>query len=46
MRYEKPEVVLLANALELIQCGTCKLNGSIPDGVHPLSTANAYEVDE
>jgi hypothetical protein len=46
MSYTKPELVVAASALEVIQCHSCKINGSVSDGAHPDVTAEAYEVDE
>jgi hypothetical protein len=46
MSYTKPELVVAAGALEVIQCHSCKINGTVADGEQRDATAEAYEVDE
>ncbi|MCI0721500.1 MAG: hypothetical protein L0338_21390 [Acidobacteria bacterium] len=45
MTYAKPQVVPLMPACEAIQ-GQSKDNTTYLDGVHPLMSISAYEVDE
>jgi hypothetical protein len=46
MKYEKPEVLLAASAVELVQ--GMKLSGPVDSGQpqNPIHTAAAYESDE
>jgi hypothetical protein len=45
MKYEKPEVFVLANAVEAVQL-TAKNATPIHDNITPLSVGPAYEADE
>lgn len=45
MKYDKPEVVVLASALEAVQSQTAKINHFYPDAP-VLQTSAAYEADE
>jgi hypothetical protein len=49
MRYEKPEVVRVADAVTIIQSSQARKTKVVSDGIpaslHP-ATSNAYEADE
>jgi hypothetical protein len=44
MKYDKPTVVLVANALQAIQ--SCEKCSQPPDGGHIAVSTSAYEADE
>jgi ABC-type Zn uptake system ZnuABC Zn-binding protein ZnuA len=46
MKYTKPEVVSLDNAIRAIQSSTDKLCPAHPDGATTFNTNAAYEADE
>jgi hypothetical protein len=50
MRYEKPEVVVMGNAIVAIQSGNCSKGTATGDSNSPCSnkhlTNGAYEADE
>lgn len=46
MKYEKPELVLLAQAAKAVRGSGTKPSNVEIDGAFPLQTASAYEADE
>jgi len=47
MKYTKPEVTVVANALEAVQSHGAKVQAAIADSPFDLvATPNAYEADE
>lgn len=46
MRYEKPQLVFLAQAAKAVRASGNKPSNEEIDGAFPLQTASAYEADE
>lgn len=46
MKYNKPEIVALGDAVQVIQTSTCKIDQNVLDHDSVKSTTPAYEADE